>query len=116
MPELYKDDLHLLTDLLEYVDQIANHANVCEIEIRARIFEGEDWAVLGYGEAGDPCVLRFERDTPPYTPPIKLAPGVIPYTINEVKKQTLPLRCQCGDWAMESSNKCGPNGCYNCPA
>lgn len=75
--ELYKEDLHLLSNLLGYVEDVANNDGLFEVEIRVRIFEGDHWAVLGYGEAGDPCVLRFEEDATP-APVIQINP----FTIN----------------------------------
>jgi hypothetical protein len=77
--ELYKEDLDLLTKLLPYVEDIAGENNVYEVEVRVRLFEGDTWAVLGYGEAGDPCVLRFEEDPKPVEPVYRINP----FTINK---------------------------------
>lgn len=60
--ELYKEELLALSRILSYVEDIANQDGVFDVEIRIRVDDTEQWAVLGYGEAGDPCVLRFEDD------------------------------------------------------
>ncbi len=59
-PELYSEDLDILKTLMARLPTMAGIAGVTEIEIRVRIHEEEIWAVIGYGEAGDPCLLRFE--------------------------------------------------------
>lgn len=120
IPELYPENLETLRKLVDMVPAIASVDGVYEIELRVRVDDVDTWAVIGYGESGDPCVLRFESDP---KPPVSNVRGggfvstVSPYTttINELKEQTKPVTCSCGDWAG-SNGKCGPNGCYNCPA
>lgn len=75
--ELYHDDLNTLLELLDRVEDLAMVDGVSEIEIRVRVNEESTWAVLGYGESGNPCVLRFE-ETPK---PLPIKPNV--YTINK---------------------------------
>lgn len=59
--ELYEDDLRNLANLLGYVEDVANQEGVFDVQIRVRFDDTEYWAVLGYGESGDPAVIRFER-------------------------------------------------------
>lgn len=61
IPELYPEDLDTLKEVMNYLDTMASLSGIYEIEIRVRLDDDRDiWAVLGYGESGDPCVLRFE--------------------------------------------------------
>lgn len=60
--ELYSEDLETLRRLTDMLPALASVDGVFEIEIRVRVDDVFTWAVIGYGEAGDPCVLRFERD------------------------------------------------------
>lgn len=59
--ELYESDLRNLANLLGYVEDVANNEGVFDVQIRVRFDDTEYWAVLGYGEAGDPAIIRFER-------------------------------------------------------
>lgn len=59
--ELYKDDLFTLAGLLGYVEDVANQSGVFDVEIRVKFDDTNYWAVLGYGESGDPAIIRFER-------------------------------------------------------
>lgn len=59
-PELYADDLDVLKTLMARLPTLAGIEGVTEIEIRVRMHDENSWAVIGYGEAGDPCVIRFE--------------------------------------------------------
>lgn len=80
--ELYDTDLETLKNLLGYVDKITEQVSVFEIEIKVRLDDTLDWVVLGYGEAGDPCVLRFEKD-PIIQKPLQVGGGINPFTINK---------------------------------
>lgn len=120
IPELYPENLETLRKLVDMIPALASVDGVWEIELRVRVDDVSVWAVIGYGESGDPCVLRFESDPKPPVSSVRgtgLVSPSSPYisTINELKEQTMPIRCSCGDWAGPSG-KCGPNGCYNCPA
>lgn len=77
--ELYDSDLRQLANLLGYVEDVANNESVEDLEIRIKLVDSGVWAVLGYGEAGDPCVLRFE---PVVKANIHINPSTFPYTIN----------------------------------
>lgn len=82
--ELYDTDLRTLAGLLGYVEDVANNEDVEDLEIRIKLVNSDVWAVLGYGEAGDPCVLRFEPTTKVHINPnpfINPTP-LFPYTIN----------------------------------
>lgn len=59
IPELHPEDLDTLARLIEELNNMLTDG-LFEIEIRVRLEEVGPWAVIGYGEAGDPCVLRFE--------------------------------------------------------
>lgn len=75
--ELYPENLKTMLELMDKVEELAAINGVYEVEIRARVDDVETWTVLGYGESGDPCVLRFEEPEKPAPPPNKL------YTINQ---------------------------------
>lgn len=62
--ELYSTDLETLNILLQYVEDISSEA-IFMVEIRVKLHDERHWVVLGWGEAGDPCVLRFESDPEP---------------------------------------------------
>lgn len=86
--ELYEDDLRNLANLLGYVEDVANNDGLLEVEIRVKLVnDSTAWAILGFGEAGDPCVLRFEKDPAPVVP-IKVN---FPYTINDPKDYRLSI-------------------------
>lgn len=60
-PELYATDLRALEKLMTALEDISAINNVYEVEIRARVDDVDTWAVIGWGEAGDPCILRWEK-------------------------------------------------------
>lgn len=60
-PELYKENLITLNEVLSNLDSIAGLPGVFDVEIRVKVDDVASWAVIGYGESGDPCILRFER-------------------------------------------------------
>lgn len=76
--ELYDTDLNTLSKLLQYVEDISQEG-VFSVEIRVRMDDTSWWAVLGWGEAGDPCVLRFEEDPKPIKP-VTLTRDISPFT------------------------------------
>lgn len=108
IPELYPENLETLRKLVDMMPALASVDGVWEVELRVRVDDVDVWAVIGYGESGDPCVLRFESEPKPPTP-VKRG-EVFTTTINKADKL-----CSCGEWAGPSG-KCGPNGCYNVPA
>lgn len=59
--EIYEDNMITLTNVLHSLEDVSKIDGVFEVEIYVRIDDVKDWAVIGWGEAGDPCVLRFER-------------------------------------------------------
>lgn len=60
--ELYDTDLHTLQQVLPYVETITHEVpDLFTIEIRMRTDDTDQWFVLGWGEAGDPAVLRIEQ-------------------------------------------------------
>lgn len=60
IPELYPENLDTLKHIMARLDLFARIDGVFEVEVRVRIDDVDIWAVIGYGEAGDPCLLRFE--------------------------------------------------------
>lgn len=74
--ELYPENLRTLQNILGYVEDVGNQDGVFEVEIRVRLDDVDEWAVLGYGESGDPCVLRFEGKEKPSFIPHPNTPGV----------------------------------------
>lgn len=60
IPELYPENLDTLKHIMARVPLLANIDGVYEIEIRVRVDDVDTWAIIGYGESGDPCLLRFE--------------------------------------------------------
>lgn len=61
-PEIYLDDLVAIQKLMEKLQDISSVNNVFEVEIHARVDDVDTWTVIGWGEAGDPCILRFEKN------------------------------------------------------
>jgi hypothetical protein len=59
-PELYKDDLVAIVQVFDRLDDIGIIPGLEEVEISVRFFEDSSWIVIGYGETGEPCVLRIE--------------------------------------------------------
>lgn len=116
-PELYPENLQTLSDLLDKLGDLSQINGVFEIELRVRVDDVDTWAVIGYGESGDPCVLRFESDPKPPVSITRALPN--PFTINNKLAEgnnTNSVRCRCGDWTHGDLDTCGPNGCYNVPA
>lgn len=60
IPELYLENLETLKELVIKLDELIIIKGIFEIEIRVRIDDVDTWAVIGYGESGDPAVVRFE--------------------------------------------------------
>lgn len=127
--ELYQADLQLISRLLGYVEDISNNEGVTELEIRVRIFEDDQWVVLGWGMSGDPAIIRFESDKPmslaiPIVPRSGFisTPADTPFraTINKLKEYqddtSQQKRCSCGEFSYHSNGTCGPSGCSNRPA
>lgn len=82
-PELYSDELETLKQIIDYVDNItSNVPKLFSIEIRVKMDDVDSWAVVGWGEAGDPCVLRFECDGSCDPPLVPVTQFKFPYTIN----------------------------------
>ncbi len=65
MSEWYPENLEALLAVMKYIPELALVEGVHEIEVRVRVDDMETWAVIGYGESGDPCVLRFEEPVKP---------------------------------------------------
>lgn len=59
-PELYPENLETLKHIMARLDLFGNIEGVFGIEVRVRIDDLDTWVVIGYGESGDPCLLRFE--------------------------------------------------------
>lgn len=60
IPELYPENLDTLKHIMDKLDLFTHIKGVFDIEIRVRIDNVDIWAVIGYGESGDPCLLRFD--------------------------------------------------------
>lgn len=60
IPELYPNNLETLKHIIARMDLFSKVEGVQEVEVRIRIDDLDTWAVIGYGESGDPCLLRFE--------------------------------------------------------
>lgn len=60
--EIYKENLDTLSEVLSRVEDIVGVSGVFDAEIRVKVDDMETWVVMGYGESGDPCILRFEKD------------------------------------------------------
>lgn len=126
IPELYPENLETLKQLMGYLEDLSRVNGVFEIEIRVRIDDVDTWAVIGWGEAGDPCVLRFESEPVPPTPVKRSATDSVTsiqpfdpkqYLINKAQEENKVNTCSCGDFShRQSGGSCGPNGCYNRPA
>jgi hypothetical protein len=72
--ELYGNDLEAFLNVFDHLDKVTGSLGlgVHEIEIRVRTYEDGNWAVIGWGESGDPCILRFESDPQPPPSVVKL--------------------------------------------
>lgn len=62
MPELYSENLDTLKTIMARIPMLSKIEDIYEVEIRVRIDGIDTWAVIGYGESGDPCLLRFDPD------------------------------------------------------
>lgn len=72
-PELYKEDLQMLQTVLDYLEDVTNGVpGMFSVEIRIKPDDISSWIVVGWGENGDPCVLRFEQDPVPISISTKL--------------------------------------------
>lgn len=60
IPELYPENLDTLKAVMNLLPALGQIDGIFEVEIRVRIDDVDVWAVIGYGESGDPCVVRFE--------------------------------------------------------
>lgn len=60
--ELYEGDLCTLQEVLQYLDSFMDIGGIVDVEIRIKPVNSNIWAVVGYGESGDPAVIRFEED------------------------------------------------------
>jgi hypothetical protein len=76
MSEWYPENLQTLLDVMDALPDLAAIDGLFEIEVRIRVDDMDTWAVIGYGESGDPCVLRFEE-------PVKVVP-VKPTTVTTI--------------------------------
>lgn len=85
MSELYEEDLNTLITVLDCLEDLSKVEGLFEVEIRVRVDDVDTWAVVGYGESGDPCVLRFESAPElvnpwPSLPNTTLPRSVVTYT------------------------------------
>ena len=77
IPELYDDNLTTLKHVLKALEDVSHIDGVFQAEIRVKVDDVESWAVIGWGEAGEPCVLRFEYDEPEPEPLVtKISPNI----------------------------------------
>lgn len=67
IPELYADNLNTLKRVLDALEQLTKIEGLFAAEIRVKVDDIESWAVIGWGEAGEPAILRFEDDFEPPT-------------------------------------------------
>lgn len=58
--ELYPEHLDTLKLVMEEIVNVESIDGILEIEVRVKLEYGDRWAVIGYGESGDPCLLRFD--------------------------------------------------------
>jgi hypothetical protein len=83
--ELYPENLETLIKVTDALPDLSFIDGVFEVEVRVRVdAESDTWAVIGYGEAGDPCILRFEET-------VKPAPKPPLYTINNQVDKVVPI-------------------------
>lgn len=85
IPELYDDNLETLRQVLQSLEGLTTISGLFACEIRVKVDAVEAWAVIGWGEAGEPCVLRFEDDeaVPPVQGAFLPPPTPYVYTINQ---------------------------------
>lgn len=85
IPELYADNLDTLKNVLVALEELTKIDGVFAAEIRVRVDDVESWAVIGWGDAGEPCILRFEDDFEPILTPATTGKDWLPnpniYTI-----------------------------------
>lgn len=60
IPELYPENLETLKHVMARLDLLGKIEGVFEVEIYVRVDDVDTWAVIGYGDSGDPCLMRFE--------------------------------------------------------
>lgn len=60
VPEIYQPDLDTLSRVMDHLGNVAAVSGVFDIEFRVKLEDGSSWVVIGYGESGDPAILRFE--------------------------------------------------------
>src|SRR6266498_554234 len=92
-PNLYEDDLITLTHVLNSLEDIARIEGVfsCEIRVKLDYVDSDSWIVVGWGDATEPAILRFEDDEPALKvdPQPKPDSGKIQlYTINSLNPET----------------------------
>lgn len=83
MSELYPENLNTMLELMKALPELSAIDGVFEIELKVRVDDMDTWTVIGWGEAGDPCVLRFEEAPKPVASVLKLSKPISPYTIND---------------------------------
>lgn len=62
VPELYREDLVVLTEVFDHLETLSQVSGVFAVEIRVKAADVNSWAVIGWSESGDPAILRFEQD------------------------------------------------------
>lgn len=60
-PELYPKNLETLKHVMARLDLMGRIDGVFDVEVYIRLEDIAVWAVVGYGESGNPCILRFEE-------------------------------------------------------
>ena len=61
IPELYEDDLIKITAAMGVLDSLSQ-TGVFSCELRVKTDDVDTWVIIGYGEDGEPAILRFEKD------------------------------------------------------
>lgn len=59
IPELYPENLDSLKHIMARLNLFGRIEGVFEVEVHVRIDNIDTWIVIGYGESGNPCLLRF---------------------------------------------------------
>lgn len=86
--ELYKEDLEVAVEMFERLAEFASMPHLHEVEIRFRANDGP-WITVGYGEAGDPCILKIEPAYSPNTNINDFGGGSYIYTINNLDSNSI---------------------------